>query len=379
MKILVTDCFNRKAFDIVNILQRSYSKDTIILASSKTVSIREQIIYRKRIIRIYKHNQQSFNAGLLKVSRMYSNEKIIYIPVEEDTTCLFLNFIKDTGSHNFNYCLPDIESFALARDKLLLNKFCIINKIPAPSIFEDIDYTYLNDNFVSLIAKPRIGSGAKGIINVDTIDDIYKLKNIKNIDNYVVQEKLKNGKDVKGAFFLCYRGNIIESYCHERIRTYPISGGVSVYSKITFNNEIIRIGSELLKKMNWSGFAMIEFLWDEKTETYKVIEINPRLWGSILLSEFAGTNFLKNYINLSLSDSIENSLIRKDVKIRWLPFDFVNWFVLHGKIKSFWKLNREFTCFINITYASWWSIFWFHLFFYLNLSNFKTLLEKWKK
>lgn len=379
MKILVTDCFTRKSFDIYNILKRHYNKSNILLASSSNNKLKEQITYKRNILHLNKNNQQSFSENLLNISRSFQNEIIVYLPIEEDTTLMFLNFTENIGTLNFRFLLPRKYIFNLARDKHSLNMFCLANGIPAPKLFEFSNYDSLKKNFIPIIAKPRVGSGAKGFLHIDEEKQLERIKKIINPDKYLLQEKLPNGRDVKGAFFLCVDGEVVSSYSHERIRTFPISGGVTVYSRIAENQDIIKIGSDLLKKLNWSGLVMIEFLWDDREKLYKVIEINPRLWGSILLSEFSNTSFLENYVNLSINKPHKESLISKDTKIRWLPFDIINWLSKDVKIKGFWKLNRKNTCYINLTYASVWSSFWYHLFFFFNINNLKLFIKKWKK
>ena len=68
---------------------------------------------------------------------------------------------------------------------------------------------------------------------------------------------------------------------------------------------------------------------DIEYEKYKVIEINPRMWGSVLLSEFCEANFLQKYIDLILGGiEIENRPI-KDCSIRWVfPYDII-YFIKH--------------------------------------------------
>ena len=379
MKILLTDCNSRKAFDIYNILCRHFEPSAIILTNLKNSKWQERLIYIKSPHILRKNSDESFAEDLLLISLLYSDELIVYLPIEEDTTSLFYSFIKKQGSLNFLYNLPHQDIFNLAKDKYLLNKFCLQNNIPAPALFEKNQILQLNENdFIPLIVKPRNGSGSIGIKHINNFSQKIELENL-SFEEYVIQEKLENGKDVKGAFFLCEKGIVISNYCHERIRTFPLNGGVTVYSQITENKEIINTGSELLKKLNWSGFAMVEFLWDKVSNSYKVIEINPRLWGSILLSEFSNANFILNYINLCNRAPLIKSNIYQAAKIRWMPFELFNWIYSKEKIKEFWKINRKNTCYINFTYAHWWSIIWFHLFFYFNITNFKTLLLKWKK
>lgn len=379
MKILITDCFTRKAFDIYNIIRRYYNDSHIILASSQERNWREQAIYSQKIGLLKKTDQLTFANDLLKISYRYTNDVIVYIPVEEDTTVFFIEFIRKSGQLNFKFCLPGIKSYNIARNKYLLNKFCQDNGIASPLLFETITSDeFAKRTFRPLIIKPRIGTGSKGIIHIDSLKDLIKVENL-NQKEYVIQEKIKNGKDVKGAFFLCRKGKVVSSYCHERIRTFPIEGGVTVYSKVSINESILKQGGELLAKLEWDGFAMIEFLWDENDNNYKVIEINPRLWGSILLSEMSGANFINNYINYCLDDKPSFPERNDNAKIRWLPFEIMHLITSLKQTDNFWKLDTKNTCYINITYAKWYSIFFFHILFFVNLSSVKTFFSKWRK
>jgi predicted ATP-grasp superfamily ATP-dependent carboligase len=379
MQVLLTDGQTRKAFDIFNLLSLHFDPLKIILSVDNDSKWKNRLIYKKKSVRLRKKSEREFADDLLQISNSFSNEIIIFIPVEEDSISLFFSFTKEYGSLNFKYLLPSEESFNLVRDKYLLNIYCLQNDIPAPVIFEKDDLILMNkDNFIPLIMKPRIGSGSKGIIHIDDFSKLSVLANYQ-LKNFVIQEKLENGRDVKGAFFLCNNGDVVSSYCHERIRTFPIDGGVSVFSKISVNKDILEIGSKLIKKLNWSGFVMIEFLHDKKLNTFKVIEINPRIWGSILLSEISKANFIKNYVQLSKNESLIYSEINYNAKIRWMPFDLLNLIYSKGKIENFWKIDKKNTCYINCTYANWWSIIWFHLFFYINFKNFVTFMLKWKR
>ena len=46
-----------------------------------------------------------------------------------------------------------------------------------------------------------------------------------------------------------------------------------------------------MKKLNWSGIANIDLRYDELENNYKILEINPRFWGSVIGSLAAGINF----------------------------------------------------------------------------------------
>ncbi len=98
---------------------------------------------------------------------------------------------------------------------------------------------------------------------------------------------------------------------------------------------------------------MIEFMYDSKTEGYKIIELNPRIWGSIMLSQYCGANFIQGYIDLCLGKEVSQSSINENTYIRWLfPHDLIGYIKSGFRLNLFWKLNRHNTCFINFSYST---------------------------
>lgn len=376
MKILITDCFIRKAYDVYNIVCLHYNKKDIVLTSDSSTAFKGKLIFNYYPYQLRKDKQVNFDIDLNQLLDRYSNDKVVYIPIEEDTTLLLYKFIEKFGCKNLVHNIPSVDYFQLARDKYLLNVFCCKNDIPSPSFYTKENILKGDNEYRPLIIKPRNGSGSKDIRFANSFNEVVNL-NIPELNDYVVQERISNGKDVIGAFFLCKDGNLISSYTHKRIRTFPKSGGVTVLSKISNDKAPIEIGTELLQKLNWNGFAMIEFLWDENVNKFKVIEINPRLWGSVLLSEFSGMNFINNYINLSLNIKIDSPNRRDNVMIRWLTFDILN--IFSNLLNSeFWRIDKRNVCYINMTYSNFFSSLFFHAFYFFSLKNFKTLFDKWK-
>lgn len=379
LKILITDSFFRKSFDLISILaNQGFTQKDLILTTEKRRDIRSLLTFGNKASLLRKNSFISFSYDLNQITKRYKGDKIIFIAIEEDTTLLFLEFTQKYGDQNFIYLLPSIEGFQIARNKHSLNTFCLSRSIPAPEMFTTNGLKNKCD-FKPVLCKPRIGSGAKDFIFVNTPEDLKKIDNIDD-SKYVIQELIPGGKEVKGAFFLCKNGVVISSYCHKRIRTFPKSGGVTILSELIENREIVEIGKELLNLLNWNGFAMIEFLWDPKTHNYKVIEINPRLWGSILLSEFSGKNFISNYISsCNELPIIKNSPQHNKFYIRWFfPMDLMSFLSSKLRIANFWKFKKD-TCYINFTYANWWSIIWFHILFYINFRNVFLFIKRCAK
>lgn len=80
-------------------------------------------------------------------------------------------------------------------------------------------------------------------------------------------------------------------FCHRRLREYPISGGPSTLCESYYDSALVDVGTRLLKALDWRGVAMVECKRDRRTGEYKVLEINPRFWGSLPLALRCGVDF----------------------------------------------------------------------------------------
>jgi predicted ATP-grasp superfamily ATP-dependent carboligase len=59
------------------------------------------------------------------------------------------------------------------------------------------------------------------------------------------------------------------------------------------NNTILEIGRTIVERTNFSGLANFDMRLDERDQSFKFLECNPRLWYSLNGSRYAGVNFLK--------------------------------------------------------------------------------------
>ena len=270
--------------------------------------------------------------------------------------------------------MPSYDLYVKFRNKGRLNEFCQENEIPAPFLYKNISIK-TSFNFPILL-KPCVGSGSRGHIRLySPVDFTENIIELLKKDKYVVQELLPNSVNVTGAFFLCNDGKVLTAYTHQRLRTSPDIGGVSVFSKVYNNPELLAQGEEILNKVKWNGLIMLEFIYDDRDSKYKLIEANPRLWGSIMLSEYCNAFILKNYIRLCLKKDPIISDINFNKHIRWFfPMDLISYLKKKGKIKNFWCFEN--TCFINWSYARKDRAIFFLFFSIFNLSNLKKLIKR---
>ncbi len=94
-----------------------------------------------------------------------------------------------------------------------------------------------------------------------------------------------------GIELLFEKGQRRWAFAHERVHEYPLTGGGSSYRKsIAPPKDLVSAADALLSSLNWHGIAMVEFKMNAGDDFY-LMEINPRLWGSLALAVDAGVDF----------------------------------------------------------------------------------------
>lgn len=120
----------------------------------------------------------------------------------------------------------------------------------------------------------------------------------------IVQEYIP-GSSEYGFFALFDHGEPVAEFQHQRIRSFKYFGGMSSFRRSVEIPELRESGEKLLRELDWHGPAMVEFKRDERDGSFKLLEINPRFWGSLALPVHAGVDFPYLYYQLSAGEPIQ--------------------------------------------------------------------------
>lgn len=154
-----------------------------------------------------------------------------------------------------------------------------------------------------------------------------KLASLPEIAFPVLVQQRIQGPGV-GGFFLASHGEAIASFAHRRLREKPPTGGVSVLREsVAMAEQVLEHSTALLRELDWSGVAMVEFKQDATTGTYYLMEINGRFWGSLQLAIDAGVDFPPQLLDvfrgrLPAGEATATSPYALGVRSRWLWGDF---------------------------------------------------------
>lgn len=263
----------------------------------------------------------------------------LLLPVADKTLLSVLEFQTDLFD-TVEIPFPDHHTIMRASDKFGLFRLAKECKIPIPqTIFverltEEIASTCEELEFPIVIKPARSifrqedGFEDAGVVYAHSPAEIRSLVEERKYlqeHPFLIQERII-GSGI-GYFVLLAKGRPIAEFSHQRIREKPPSGGVSVYSEsIAVNADVREYALRLLRELNWSGIAMVEFKLDQRTNTPILMEINGRFWGSLQLAIDSGVDFPKLLVEASNNGSYRTEKIEfmEHHRWRWLLGDLDN-------------------------------------------------------
>jgi predicted ATP-grasp superfamily ATP-dependent carboligase len=133
----------------------------------------------------------------------------------------------------------------------------------------------------------------------------------------VIQERVAG--DGYGVGVLAQEGRVLASFCHRRIREFPITGGPSSLCESVRDARLSGYAEAVIRELRWTGVAMVEF---KRDDDYRLLEVNPRFWGSLPLASACGVNFPDLLCRMAMGgDAAGPPDYPAGVKVRFLPMD----------------------------------------------------------
>lgn len=342
MSVLVLDGISRKSLPVV----RSLGEKGIDVTVGEAVRFHTSGFsrYCKRTI-VYpspKKSEKEFVNFLF--DELKRKRYSCIIPVADETVLAVVKH-KDELKNLTAVPFPDSSVFLKAADKENTLKIAIELDIPCPKTIFVSDLTeleYLKDSLrYPVVIKPKESYGSRGIRYISEkkeLIDEYKMAH-RVYEYPLIQEYIPPGGAAYGVSALLDGLSEIKAlFVHRRLREYPVTGGPSTQRVSVLKPEIANLGIRMLKALGWFGVAMVEFKVDPRDNTPKLMEVNPRFWGSLPLAILAGVDFPYLLYQLALGVDVEPVLKYKSgVKCRWLlPGDLLNFLsnLKRGKLET---------------------------------------------
>jgi predicted ATP-grasp superfamily ATP-dependent carboligase len=136
----------------------------------------------------------------------------------------------------------------------------------------------------------------------------------------LVQEWLPGRREAVSLFYA--DGRFWARMAQASHRDWPLLGGVSVLCEtIPLDAEITTGAERLVEAMNLEGCSMVEFRRDREGRP-ALMEVNPRMGGSVALALAAGVDFPRLLWNWKVGERLDAvTSYRIGQRLRWLPGD----------------------------------------------------------
>ena len=92
----------------------------------------------------------------------------------------------------------------------------------------------------------------------------------------------------------------------------------------------------MLDALQWHGVAMVEFRRDSRDGDYKLIEVNPKFWGSLDLALAADADFPGDLCRMALGEDLPfTDVYQRNLRFQW-PLS------THGDLFHLWMRPASF-------------------------------------
>ena len=353
-EVFITDGHWRKSLAAVRALGRKGIKVTVGESTCLATAAFSKYCHRA-VVYPSPNNRPSEFVNFLFEELSHRSYRML-LPMEDETLNLISQYHSEFARLTY---LPIVSfdklQFAQRKDKIL--QMAEKHGIPVPKTWYIDDISQINKLKNSLpypiVIKPKKSSGAVGICYSKQPGDLMEqyLSVHQRFPYPLIQELIpQEGPGYGASFLLDERGRVKASFVHKRLREYPVTGGASTLRESVRRDDIRDMAQVLLNALNWFGVGMVEFKVDPRDNIPKLMEVNPRFWGSLSLAVQAGVNFPYLLYRMSRGESfkpVEHYQIGK--RCRWLlPGDILH-FIYNPKRRSlvpeffnFWDRNTAY-------------------------------------
>ena len=306
MAVLVLDGHSRAALETMQSLGRAGADVDISAESTSVLAMRSR--YARRKLKQPGSTDQDAFASWLREQDSARNFDLIVPATEASLLCL--RTFDESSPLRLKAVLPSNESLDIALDKRATCRLARDLGIPVPGsrLISTLEEIGDSDQFPVVLKPVRSKVLMHGELRTLAVaivkTDEQRREQLRRWLPFtpVLQQQYVAGRGV-GIEFLFDRGRPLWHFAHERIHEYPLSGGASSYRRsIVPPAHMLDDAQRLMSALRWHGVAMVEFKMDSDGQHW-LMEINPRLWGSLALPIDAGVNFPLGLLKVAQGES----------------------------------------------------------------------------
>lgn len=322
MSVLVTNARNRIAYNVVRSLGEKgielYTADFV----SRSMSFASRYSKGHFVYPSPFSDPEGFVQRLIEEIRRLGVD--VLIPVFEETFLVAKHAQRMSG--HVSMVLPEYEKILIAHNKDKWAELARQLGIPIPRSvpIETLraDAGAAADLRYPVLVKPKQGGGAWGIRQVESAEGLKALLDRDDCNGlpwsrFFVQEKIAG--ETHCVAMLLNRGQLRAKAAYRQIRDYPATGGQATTRVSAHNHEAEAHLQALLESLKWHGVCQADFIVDRDSRMPYLIDLNPRLWGSLAQAIASGVDFPYLIYQLAREGDIAPvAEFRTGVVTRWI-------------------------------------------------------------
>lgn len=328
-KVLIFEGRARQSLALAKAFKRLDCEVTALCESKLDVSYVSRYV-DKKIIGVC--NNADENGTIAQIIKLVKENKYDLVVPTTDFSAMILSKYKNEVEQYSKVASNDWSVYQIAADKNQTMKVCAENDIPCPVTLFEVDcLEKVKGLQYPIVVKPTIGYGAIGFHRVDSEDQLkilFKDSADEEIKKYVFQEYIPQTElQYECAMFMDQNNQPKTSLVFSKNRWFPIEGGSSTLNITVDRPDIVESCTKLLQAINWRGAADIDLIQDPRDGKAKIMEINPRVSGSVKIAFIAGTDQARQMLELAEGRPVtEYKDYVKGWRLRCFQTDFL-WFL----------------------------------------------------
>lgn len=296
-KVLVLGQDNRSFLAVVRSLGRRGLEVHIAWHAPDSIARRSRYVAREHVLPGVHDGPRVWLAPFVALLERESFDLVI---PTNDPSVIGLHRERAALARFDNICLPDAAAIDVTFDKLATWELARRLSIPVPRqvVVRDIAMASRVEDELGLpiVLKPRQSFAFdrlkwehKVLTAFESDAVTAHLRTLLATDEVLAQAHFA-GRGV-GVELLTEHGEVLLAFQHERVHEPPLGGGSSYRRSVPLTPELLLAAQRVLRELDYTGVAMVEFKRHPATGDWVLIEVNARFWGSLPLAIACGVDF----------------------------------------------------------------------------------------
>ncbi len=334
-KVVVTSCLGGSQGDIgvVRSLGRAGIKVILLTEYATSLSRFSRYVERTVVEPEMTRSRAALKKALLDIAAAEEHKPVLFPTADPDLT--LLSELKNELSPHFHEFLSHPQLIEVCLDKGKFFEFSRDLGFPIPNThcprnIEEVKEIAGQQSFPAIL-KPlvpqtwsqpkiqRLVDEKKALVINSAAELCETYEKIATLNSDMAIQDYIPGRDDRLYSLHIYvsrAGEVLGYFTGQKIRTFPTYAGIGCFVRSVYVPEIVDSGIDILRKLNYTGMALLQFKQDSRDGQYKLLEINPRASSWNILAERCGVNLAE----IAYRDTLGESVVSRPTQMEGINY-----------------------------------------------------------